>query len=174
MSLPSLESQNLKVEILTEHYQVVGMLQLFGMVSTFLNQHDRINYPITRASFIALDTTSTVAAIQMDEALIRRDEIVVLRILEGDTQGLVQRLPVAEKVRLFVPRFVIQGTTLRGADTTISEVFESQAGLWASVSDTHVHPLTTLRSAVFHEAPLLLINKRHIRFYEKIKEQTTS
>lgn len=174
MSLPSLQTQQLKVEILTEQYQLVGQLEVFGVASTYLNQPDRLNYQLKRANFFALDTTSTVAAIQMEEVWLRRDEIVVMRILEGDTQGLVQRLPVAEKVRLFLPRFVVQGTALRGTDTAVGTLFESQIGLWTGISDARLHSLTTLRSAVFQEAPLLLINKQHIRFYEVVKEPPAS
>jgi hypothetical protein len=174
MSLSSLQTQPFKIEILTEHYQLVGMLEVFGMLSTYLNQNDRLNYQLKRVSIFALDTASTMAAIQMEEVWIRRDEIVVLRILEGETQGVVQRLPVAEKMRLFLTRYVVQGTVLRGTDANAGTLFESQAGAWAGVAEAQIYPLAALKSAVFQDAPLLLVNKRHIRFYEVVKEQPTN
>ena len=174
MSLASLPSQQFKIEVLTEHYQLVGMLEVFGLLSTYVNQNDRINYQLKKANIFALDKESTMAAIQMDDIWLRKDEIVILRILEGDTQGLVQRLPVAEKMRLFLTRFVAQGTVLRSADATAGTIFESQGGTWIGISDANVYPLNTLRSAVFQDAPLLLINKKHIRFYEVTKDKAAT
>lgn len=170
MSLPSLESQQFKIEILTEHYLLAGTLEVFGLLSTYLNQAERANFQIKQASLSALDTDSTLSVMPMEEVWVRREEIAALRIVEGDTQGLVQRLPIAETLRMFIPRFVIQATMLRGTDTSMGVFFEALAGPWAAATEAQVYPLTALKATVFREAPLLLINKRHIRFYEVVKE----
>ena len=170
MSLPPLQSHQYQVEFFTEHYAVSGILEPFGMLSTYLDLTDRSNLQVKQVTATALDNDSAVNAFQSSELWMRRDEILALRILGEDVPGLVQNLPVHEKLRIFIPRFVVQGVVLRGTDTKISDLFEAMKGAWASVAEARVYPLAALRTPVFREAALLLINKRHIRFYEAVKE----
>ena len=69
-------------------------------------------------------------------------------------------------LRVFLPRFVVQGTLTRGEDTRVGDMFDVMKGAWAAVFDAQIFPLTALRAYPMREAQFLLVNKERIRFYE--------
>jgi hypothetical protein len=81
---------------------------------------------------------------------------------------MVQKLPSKEKLRLYLPRFMVQGTFTRGQDTRIGDMFEVMKGTWAAVNNAQIFPLTTMKTQIFRESPFLLLNKEQIQFYEAI------
>ena len=117
---------------------------------------------------IGLGTDSKVDTIKMKELWVQRYEILAIRVNEADLQGAVQKLPTQEKMRLFMPRFVFQGTLTRGEDTRLGDMFEVMKGTIATLSDVQIFPHTEMKTQVFRDAPFLLLNKNRIRFYEAI------
>ena len=117
----------------------------------------------------SLGTDSMVDSIKIKELWVQRGEIIALRVNEADLQGAIQKLPAQEKLRLFMPRFVVQGILTRGEDTRLGDMFEVMKGTWAAVANAQIFPHTAMKTQVFREAPLLLLNKSRIRFYEAVE-----
>ena len=116
MSLPELESKQYPLEILTEYYLMQCNVEPPGMLMTYLDSPDRLNVLLKNITMTGLGTDSMVASIKIKELWVQRSEIVVIRVNEADLQGAVQKLPAQEKLRLFMPRFVVQGIVTRGVD----------------------------------------------------------
>jgi hypothetical protein len=136
------------------------------MLMTYLDSPDRTNLQLRDVTLTGLATDSNVSSIKMKELWVQRSEVVTICLDESDLQGTVQKLPAKETLRIFLPRFVVQGTLTRGEDTRMGDMFEVIKGTWAAVFNAQVFPLTTMKAHPFREAPFLLVNKNRIRFYE--------
>lgn len=168
MSLPGVESKQYPLEILTEYYLMRCVVEPVGMLMTFLDAPDRFNILIKNITMISLGTDSRVNTIKTKELWVQRSEIIAIRVNEADLEGAVQKLPAQEKLRVFMPRFVVQGILTRGEDTRLGDMFEVMKGTWAAMSNAQIFPHTEMKTEVFREAPFLLINKNRIRFYETV------
>ncbi len=170
MALPNLESKQYQLEILTEFYMMQCMVEPVGMLMTYLDSPDRANLLLKNVIMTGLGTESKVNQVKMNELWVRRTQVLVIRLNEAELEDAVQKLPALEKLRIFMPRFVVQGTLTHGEDTHIGDMFEMMKGTWAGVSNAQVFPHTAMKVQVFREAPFLLLNKNRIRFYEAIND----
>jgi len=166
VSLPVVETKQYKLEILTEHFLMQCVAEPIGMLMTYLDSPDRSNFKFKDITLTGLSTDSNVNSIKMKELWVQRSEVIAICLDEADLQGAVQKLPAKENLRIFLPRFVIQGTLTRGEDTRMGDMFEVMKSTWAAVNNANIFPLTTIKAHPFREAPFLLINKDRIRFYE--------
>ncbi len=168
MSLPAMQPQKHALELLTEHYLIQCSVEPVGLLMTWLDSPDRANFQIRDATLTGLGADSAVHAIKFQELFIMRNEVTAIRVDEADLQGAVPTLRASERVRIFIPRFVVQGTLTHGEDTRLGDMFEIMKGTWAALHNAQVFPLTAIQAQVFREAPLLLVNKNRIRFYESV------
>jgi hypothetical protein len=168
MALPELESKQYSLEILTEYYLMQCIVEPVGMLMTYLDAPDRNNILVKNVTMIGLGTDSKVDLIKIKELWVQRNEIVAIRVNEEDLEGAVQKLPAQEKLRVFMPRFVLQGTLTHGEDTRLGDMFEVMKGTWAAMTDVQIFPHTEMKAQVFRNTPFLLVNKNRIRFYEAV------
>ena len=168
MSLPEASKKQYPLEVLTEHYLIKCVIEPVGMLMTYLDSPDRTNFCFKDILMTGLNPDSTVDSIKIKELWVRRSEMVAICLSEADLEGAVQKLPVHEKLRIYLSCFMIQGTLTHGQETRLGDMFEVMKGTWAAVSHAHIFPLTTMKVNPFREAPFLLINKERIRFYEAI------
>jgi len=168
MSLPELERKQYSIEILNEYYLMQCIIEPPGMLMTYLDAPDRTNILMKNVTLIGLGTDSKVDVVKIKELWVQRNEILVIRINEEELQGAVQKLPAQERLRIFMPRFVVQGTLTRGEDTRVGDMFEVMKGTWVAITNAQIIPHTSMKSQVFREAPFLLLNKNRIRFYEAV------
>ena len=171
VSLPGVEIKQYQLEVLTEHYLMQCVAEPVGMLMTYLDSPERANLQFKDVTLTGLSTDSNVNSIKIKELWVQRSEIVAVCLTESDLQGAVQKLPAKELLRIFLPRFVVQGTLTRGEDTRMGDMFEVIKGAWAAVFDAQIFPLTALRANPFREAPFLLVNKDCIRFYEVLESK---
>ena len=168
MTLPEIESKQYPLEILTEYYLMQCVVEPVGMLMTYLDAPDRENILVKNVTLTGLGTDSKVGTVKMKELWVQRREMIVIRVDEADLEGTVQKLPAQEKLRMFMPRFVVQGILTRGEDTRVGDMFEVMKSTWAAISNAQVIPHTEMKAQVFRNAPFLLLNKNRIRFYEAI------
>ena len=168
MSLPEVESKQYPLEILNEEYLIRCVVEPVGMLMTYLDVPDRQNILLKNVTLTGLGTDSKIDTIKIKELWLQRSEIIAIRVNETDLEGAVQKLPTQEKLRVFMPRFVVQGTVTRGEDTRLGDMFEVMKGIWAAMTDAQIFPHTEMKTEVFRDAPLLLLNKNRIQFYEAV------
>lgn len=166
VSLPEVHTRQYQLEVLTEHYLMQCVAEPVGMLMTYLDSPERSNLHFNDVTLTGLSTDSNVSSIKIKDLWVQRSEIVAVCLNESDLQGAVQKLPAKESLRVFLPRFVVQGTVTRGEDTRVGDMFDVMKGTWAAVFDAQIFPLTALRAHPFREASFLLVNKDRIRFYE--------
>lgn len=174
MTLSSLQQRHYRVELITEHYFLAGALEPFGMLMPYLNNIERKNILLKQVTAAALDVTSTISTFHADELWVRQAEIAALRLLDRVSSETMPLSPFKQKLRIFLPRFLVQGIVSRGQDTKLADIFEAMSGMWVAVTEALVHPLLPTKCQVFREAELLLIHKSHIRYYLELAEKDAS
>jgi hypothetical protein len=165
---PETAGKQFQLEVLTENFLMKCKVEPIGMLMIYLDSPDRNNMLFKDVTMTGLATDSTMDSIKIKELWVQRREIVAISLAEADLQGVVQKLPAQEKLRIYLPRFMIQGTVTRGQDTRLGDMFEVMKGTWAAVNHAQIFPLTAMKIHPFREAPFLLVNKDRIRFYEAI------
>jgi len=166
MSLPNIESKQYSAEILTEHYHMKCVIEPLGTLMTYLDSPERNNILIKNITLTGLANDSAIASVNIKELWVTRDEIIFIRVNEEDVKDSLQNLPAKETLRIFVPRFVVQGTISRGEDTRIGDMFDVLKGFWAAAHEAQIFPLANLKTQIFRQASVVLVNKNRIQFYE--------
>ncbi len=166
MSLPNIESKPYSAEILTENYHINCVIEPIGNLMTYLDSPERKNILIKNITMSGLANDSAIASVNIKELWVTRNEIILIRVNEDDVKDSLQNLPAKETLRIFMPRFVLQGTISRGEDTRVGDMFDVLKGNWAAAHNAQVFPLTNVKRQIFRQASLVLINKNRIQFYE--------
>ena len=170
MSFGTLQTRHYAVEILTEHYLISAALEPPGMLMNYLNHPDRTTLQFKQVTATALDPGGKLPTFQAEELWLRRDEMAALRFVDMVSPSTMPLLPRKEKLRVFLPRFLVQAVFRCGTDTAVGDIFDSMTSYWAPATEARVHPLLPCACPVFSEAAQLLVNRRQIRFYQPIKE----
>lgn len=170
MAMPQLQSKKYKVEIFTSQFLLSGTLEPIGSLMPYLNNADRNNILLKQVSTTPIDTTYNLPTFNAEELWIPRKELIAIRFLDAISQDTMPLLANKEKVRVFLPHLVVQATFSRGADTKIHEIFDVLSGDWVTAADAQIYPMHPMKCQFGHESQKMLIIKRHIQFYQHIKE----
>lgn len=170
MSLPQIQIRQYRIEAFTHDFMFAGILEPLGNLMIFINSPDRRTIMLKKVTVTPLDTTSTIGAYTLEELLIRQEELVLIHPLDELSPGTASLLPAREKLRIFIPRFVVQAQVSHGPDTRVTDMFDTVGGNWILAVDAHVHSLLPIKSPIFHKAPQLLLPRRHVRFYQVVTE----
>jgi hypothetical protein len=169
MEFPSLNLREYPADLLTLEYVLSGQLAPLGPLLAYLDQADRGILTLKNAQAEALDSACLVDAFQAEELIVTKNDIIAVRLREAVSQATVHLLPRRERLLVFTPRFVVQAAFHCGPDTRVGDFFEATPGRWAISSEARLYPLRPSKHPVFGAAPLLLLNKRHIHFYQAAK-----
>jgi hypothetical protein len=170
MTMPQLTSKQYKVEIFTPLFLFSGILEPIGALMPYLSNIDRHNIPLKQVTASALDQNINASTFNADELWIPRRETLAIRFLEVIALETMKLLPNREKLRVFLPHILVQGTFSRGPDTKLSEIFEATSGEWMPVTEALIYPLHPTKTEIKREADMMLIMKYHIQLYQPIKE----
>lgn len=170
MSLPQIQTRQYRIEAFTHDFMFSGILEFVGSLMIFINTPDRRTVLLKKVTVTPLDPTSTLSPYPVEELLIRQEELVMIRPLDELSPGTASLLPVKEKLRIFVPRFVIQAQASHGPDTKVGDMFDTVGGNWMTTIEAHVHPVMPVKIPIFHKTPQLLLSRRHVRFYHVVSE----
>ena len=170
MALPKLQSKQYKVEVFTPQFLLSGILEPVGTLMPYLNNADRNNILLKQVSATPIEPTTSLPTFLADELWIPRKELIAVKFLDALTSNTMPLLTNKEKLRVFLPHIVIQATFSRGADTKIHEIFDVISGDWVAAADAQIYPLHPTKCQFGRAAQRVLIVKRHIQFYQPVKE----
>lgn len=170
MALPQLKSKQYKVDVFTPQFLLSATLEPVGALIPYLNNADRYNLPFRQVSVTPIENTLSLPTFTAEELWVPRREIIAVRFMDPITSDTMPLLPHKEKLRVFLPHLVVQATFSRGTDTKLNEIFDAIPGEWMSAADAQIYPLHPTRCQITRDAQMMLIVKRHIQFYQPVKE----
>ncbi len=168
MSLP--QQHHYQLEIFTPHHMLAGLIEPFGALMIYLNHPERRTIQLKNVTVTALDAMSTVNPFTTDELWIPRQEVTMIRLVDPVSPETMPLLPVKEKLRVFIPRLVVQALFSRGQDTKMADIFSAYTGEWVPGTDAHLHSLLNTKAPIAPAAPALLLSKHYIQFYQPVPE----
>ena len=170
MAMPQLHSKKYKVEVFTPQFFLAGVLEPIGSLMPYLNNADRNNLLLKEVSATPIDTSYSLPTFAAEELWIPRKELIAVRFLDAISSDTMPLLANKEKIRVFLPHLVVQGTFSRGADTKVHEIFDVLSGDWVAAADAQIYPMHPMKCQFGRDAQRILLIKRHIQFYQHIKE----
>jgi hypothetical protein len=168
MSMPQLKVRQFHVEVVTEQYVLNGIIEPVGTLMAFIGNRDNKNVHLKNLNAGAVDPASILAHFSAEELWITRKEVIAIRFVDQLSANTVPLLPHKDKLRVFLPNFVVQGIFAHGADTPLAEVFESASGDWVASIDAQIYPTIQTKAIIGHVAATILIAKQHVHFYHKV------
>lgn len=168
-ALPPLQARRYHVEVITDQYMLAGVLEPFGSLMNYLNHPERKTFQFKEVTASALEAANVVRSFQADSLWLYRERIILLRPLETLSSDTIQLLPTKEKLRVLLPRFIVQATFHRGLDTAVGDMFDSISGHWAIATEAQIYAFQPSPAPLFHEARQLLINRAYIQAYIAVK-----
>jgi hypothetical protein len=170
MALPKLQSKQYKVEVFTPQFLLSGILEPVGSLMPYLNNADRNNILLKQVSATPIEPAFSLPTFAAEELWLPRKDLIAIRFLDTISSDTMPLLSNKEKVRIFLPHIIVQATFSRGPDTKIHEIFEVLSGDWVAAADAQIFPLHPMKCQFGRDAQRMLIIKRHIQFYQHIKE----
>jgi hypothetical protein len=171
MAFLDLKAHHYELDLFTEHYVFSGVLEPFGSLLIYLNDAERQTLPLKDVKAVSLDVGSVVGSFKAEEVFVRRDEVVAVRLFTKPTAQTVPLMPVASTLRVFLTRFAAQAVFHRGPETRLTDIFDG-SGRWAPATDAQIYALAPTKHPLAPDAPMLLVNKQHIRFYQAVPDAT--
>jgi hypothetical protein len=170
MTMPQLKSKQYKVEVFTPQFLLSATLEPVGTLMPYLNNADRNNILFKQVTATPIDVTTSLPTFTADELWIPRKEIIAVRFLDPISSETMPLPPNKEKLRVFLPHIIVQATFSLGQDTRLYEIFDAVSGEWMAAKDAHIFPLHPTRCQIARDAPMMFIVKRHIQFYQPVKD----
>jgi len=170
MTVPQLTSKQYKVEVFTPQFLLSGILEPIGALLPYLNNADRNNILLKQVSATPIDTAYNLPTFTADELWVPRKELLAVKFLDTISADTMPLLSTKEKLRVFLPHIVVQAIFSRGPDTKIHEIFDVLAGDWVTAADAQIYPLHPMKCQFGRDAQRVLLIKRHIQFYQPVKE----
>jgi hypothetical protein len=157
------------VEVLTPHYLIKGEMEPIGPMLVYLNDPERRTYVFKKAEALSIQEGNLASHFHAEALMVRQENMIAIRLAEKVGQSTMPLLARKEKIRVFTDAFVIQGYFHCGQDVQLNDIFDLAKGDWVPSSEAIVHALFQLKRPVFDSAPILIINRRHMHFYQPVK-----
>lgn len=126
-------------------------------VKTGFLMHDAHISPLVAGSGLQPFTLKQVTANKTDFHLVY--------LSEADHRDSLTLMKRTELVIVYTSRFVIRGNFHMGGESRLRDFVDGLSGTFLGASDVTLFPLFQPAVAIPKRYPLLLINKRQIRFY---------
>jgi hypothetical protein len=167
LASPEVSHTEFNVTILNDAFQTRAKLRSLGLLTTYLNDDSKPTFPVYHAEAVGLDPANPATRIVQEEFIFRKPTIhaVAFESVPGD--GHVVLLQREEALVVYTSHYAIQGKFHLGPDDRLNDFIEVMLSQFVIVTDAHVYPLFQPRTPLIAAAPLVLIQRSHIRMYHK-------
>lgn len=154
--------------VLTQEFQARCMLNVIGLVQTFLNDEQRAVFPLQKAAVYGMERGNPATSMQIPELFVRKSMVHVIMFEQTFSSEDMGLMPRAERVAVYTSRYVIQGEFHMGTDALISDFIDASKAFFVGAMNVSVFPLFAPQAAVVHNAPLAYIHKDQVRMHHLI------
>ncbi|MBI5961273.1 MAG: hypothetical protein HY866_21220 [Chloroflexi bacterium] len=158
-------AKNLPVTVLLAGFQAQCILQVMGILQTFLNDEQKAVFALKQVALHGLEVDNPAASMSLPELYVRKEEchaIAFDRMFEKDDTGL---MPRPEQVAVYTSHYAIQGQFHMGSDTPISDFIASSKSPFVVATDAYIFPLFQPQAALIQTAPLVFVYRSAVRMH---------
>ncbi|MBN1563381.1 MAG: hypothetical protein JXA10_06060 [Anaerolineae bacterium] len=154
--------------LLIPGYQLVGDLEVLGMVQTFLNDETKGTFTIKNVTVYGLEPHNPAASMQIRELYVRKDQTLALAFdaeIPRDETGL---MPRTEHIAAYTSHYVVQGHYHMGADALVGDFISSTRSQFVGATNVVFFPLFHARAAVIQSASLVYVYAKAVRMHHLV------
>ncbi len=155
-------TQDLEATLLTAGFQATGVLNVIGVLQTFINDERKNVFALREAQLYGVVQGNPAASMRVPELYLRKDECHVVVFGErfpGEQTGL---MPRAERLAVYTSHYVIQGDFYMGTDALLSDFIHSSKSPFVAATNVAIFPLFPAQVAVVQQAPLAYVHQASV------------
>jgi hypothetical protein len=163
-----IELATLQVEAIMQDYFLRGELQPRGQLVSYLNDRNWTFLPVKNAVFSALAADRRVGEIKQAAAVINKNRLAALSLIDQEEAAGVQVPAGARPVIFYVAHFAIQGQLHVRPDAPDEDILDDMHDYFP-VTEARIFPVRPLAVAPTRQVPLLLISRPLTQAYQVVK-----
>lgn len=160
--------QSIPVTVLLPGFQAHCMLQVFGMIQTFINDEQKSVFPLKQVALHGIEVGNPAVSMELEELVITKNRchaIAFDTMLSQEQTGL---MPHTERLAVYTSHYAIQGDFHMGMDTQISDLIDSVRVPFLAATDVQFFPLFRPQAALVSQSPLVYIYRRGVQMYHPV------
>ncbi len=169
-TIPQFESYD--VELHTGNYLLKGDFTPRGDLFIYLNDYNRVNYPLGNVTLYALLPDYKIRPIRQDAIVTLKERLTYLAVLNEADAAKVQVMQSKRPVIFYTELFAIRGQ-FHVHEEAREDDLVSVDKPFVVVTDASIYPLRSLSYKPQRRVPLLALNVHHILAYHVDFRQKT-
>ncbi len=160
--------KELPVTVLMPGFQAQCMLQVLGMIQTFLNDEQRSVLPLKNVTLHGLEVGNPAASMQLEDLYVPKEHCQVIAfetLLSQEQTGL---MPRKERMAVYTSHYVIQGNFHLGADNVVGDLVDAFRTFYLGATDVEFFPLFRAQAAITQRAPLAYVYRKGVRMFHAV------
>jgi hypothetical protein len=167
-----IELATLQVEAILQDYFLRGELQPRGQLVAYLNDRNWTFVPFKNAVFSALAADRRVGEIKQSSAVINKNWLAALCVVEEAAAADVQLPSGTRPVVFYIAHFAVQGQLHVRPDAPDEDILDDMHDYFP-ITQATIFPVRPVAATPTRQVPLLLISRVLTQAYQVVKGQTT-
>jgi len=167
-----IELATLQVEAILQDYILRGELQPRGQLIAYLNDRNWTFVPFKNAVFSALAADRRVGEIKQSSAVINKNRLAALCVVEEEAAADVQLPSGTRPVVFYIAHFAVQGQLHVRPDAPDEDILDDLHDYFP-ITQATIFPVRPVAATPTRQVPLLLISRVLTQAYQVVKGQTT-
>ncbi len=149
--------KEIPVVVLTAGFQAQCMIQVLGLLQTYLNDEQKDVFALRQATLYGLEAGNPARSMSLEELYVRKDQCHVLAFERSFTQEETGLMPRTERLAVYTSHYAIQGDFHMGSDSPLGDFMASSKGQFIGVTNVQFFPLFQAQAAVVQQASLAFV-----------------
>jgi hypothetical protein len=154
-----------KISVLTPAYLLTGEVEENTAFLGWLNNKDKSTLDLHNVEGLVLDPQTSLPATAAKLVTLEKSQVVGIDMVSPDGQRAIKVSERAQLAVLYTERFIIQANLHPTGDMPINRIPDVVKSNFVPVTRANLHPLLPTRKLPRLEAPIMILNWRHIDFY---------
>ncbi len=165
---PAVNHTEFNVTILNDSFQTRALMRAIGLLTTYMNDDSKPTFTVYNAEAVGFAPSNPATRIVQDEFIFRKPMVQMIAFESVPGDGHVVLLPREEALVVYTSHYAVQGKFHLGPDDRLSDFIEVMLAQFVIITDAHIYPLFQPRTPMIAAAPLVLLQRSHIRMYHKV------
>jgi hypothetical protein len=158
----------ISVTVLTGGFQANCMLNVIGLVQSFLNDEQRTVLTLNDAAVYGLERGNPAASMRIPELFVRKSVVHAIAFQQMFSAEELGLLPRAERIAIYTSHYVIQGDFYMGKEALLNDFIDLSKAFFIGATNVAIFPLFAMQTAAIVQAPLVYVHKDQIRMHHLV------
>jgi hypothetical protein len=156
-----------EIRIYTPWYALTGRSESSNSFLGWINNATKQTLELADVEGMCLDPAALLANFAQPLIVLPKPQIVAVELLSSEAIASVSLDERAEKVILYLGRFVIQAHMHPSGHMPVTNYFNVMSGSFFPVSRVRLYPMVPTRKLPADDAFLMILNRAYVDFYHR-------